>query len=137
MKFVFSLFEGFLTLQQGIEVKLIDPLTGKQIEAALGKDNELTVTMKELHYSYPYGELKKSERSKENILETENNLKEYFLPKIKDEKTVFSLEKEEVLIEEVEYVDSLNDDDLKKLKESVKAARLFNTAELEKKEKEE
>jgi len=97
----------------------------------------LDVNVEELQYRYPYEELREFERSKETISETEKNLKEPFFPEIKDEKTVFPLEKEEILIEEVEYVDSLNDDDLKKLKESVKAERLFNTAELEKKEKEE
>ena len=40
-------------------------------------------------------------------------------------------------LEKVEYPDSFNDDALKKLKESVKAARLFNTTEFEKKGKEE
>jgi len=45
------------------------------------------------------------------------------------------LENNEVSIEEMEYPDSLND--LKRVRESVKAARLFSTTELEKKEKEE
>jgi len=85
MDFVLESLKDSSTLHGGEEILLIDPISGAEVKVNIKGNGQSNITVEKKNYSYPYEELKTSERSENVLSEEEKKPKQVVITEIKRE----------------------------------------------------